>query len=216
VVPGPLRRRAARADVGYANAEPPYLAGLVALGAVELTGVDLANGEAPGIQGVVADVRELPFADGLFELAFCVSTLEHVGVDNSVYGIAAERDIDGQERALRELHRVLGRNGRLLVTVPAGANEDLGCQVQRSPTEWVGMFERAGFLVYENEVYESGEDGWHSTEALPAVSYGERGPAASGVLCAELRPCALGESLRLAVRDVFLRDEPRRSTLAAK
>jgi SAM-dependent methyltransferase len=161
-------------------------------------------------------VRELPFADGAFELAFCVSTLEHVGVDNSVYGVAGEHDDGGQERALRELHRVLGRGGRLLLTVPAGAKEDLGWQVQRPPGEWVELFERAGFLVYEDEVYELRDDGWHSTDSLPAVRYGERGPAASGVLCAELRPRALGERLRLAVRDVRHRDEPRRSTLAAK
>ena len=45
-----------------------------------------------------------------------------------------------------------------------------------------------------------------------SARYGERGPAASAVLCAELRPKSLGETVRLAVRDFRHRDEPRRST----
>src|SRR6266704_853202 len=50
----------------HAPAEPAYLAGLTALGAAELTGVDLAEAEVPGLEHVVADVRELPFADSSF------------------------------------------------------------------------------------------------------------------------------------------------------
>src|SRR5689334_7081515 len=48
-------------DVGYAHAEPSYLVGLVALGATELVGVDLAEADLPGLRPVVADVRKLPF-----------------------------------------------------------------------------------------------------------------------------------------------------------
>src|SRR2546423_12186422 len=57
-------------DVGYAFPEPAYLARLIALGAAELTGVDLAEAEWPGLEAVVADVRELPFADSSFDLVF--------------------------------------------------------------------------------------------------------------------------------------------------
>src|SRR5207244_11351814 len=99
-------------DVGYAFAEPAYLAGLTALGAAELTGVDLAEAEVPGLEAVVADVRELPFADSSFDLVFCISTLEHVGRDNEVYEVEAAREEQGDEAALRELRRVLGEDGR--------------------------------------------------------------------------------------------------------
>jgi SAM-dependent methyltransferase len=202
-------------DVGYAHAEPAYLAGLVALEATELVGVDLAEAEVPGLRGVVADVRKLPFADGMFELALCISTLEHIGLDNTLYGIEQTRSHadDAQERALRELHRVLRSDGRLLLTVPAGDEQDLGWQVQRAPAAWVDLFERCGFVVFEDELYELSNDGWRSTTSLSATKYGERGPGASGVLCAELRPRRLRERLRLAVRDRRHRDEPRRSTL---
>ena len=64
-------------DIGYAFAEPAYLAGLVRLGALDLVGIDLATADVPGLRSVVADVRALPFTDGSFDLAFCISTLEH-------------------------------------------------------------------------------------------------------------------------------------------
>ncbi|MFN2627738.1 MAG: methyltransferase domain-containing protein [Gaiellaceae bacterium] len=201
-------------DVGYAFAEPSYLAGLTALGAAELVGADLAGAQVPGLRSVVADARSLPFDDNSFELEFCISTLEHVGRDNEVYGGGAEQDEQGAGRALRELHRALVARGRLLVSVPCGEEQDLGWQVQRPPADWLAVFEAAGFLVFEDELYELGREGWRATSRFEAagVRYGERGPGASAVLCAELRPSGLAERVRLAVRDLRHRDEPRRST----
>jgi SAM-dependent methyltransferase len=200
-------------DAGYAFAEPAYLAGLTALGAPEVVGVDLAHAEVPGIRPVVGDLRELPFPKRSFDLAICISTLEHVGRDNAVYGLAGERDDEGLDRALAELRRVLTRNGRLLVTVPCGAEQDLGWQVQLEPSDWIRRFQRAGFLVYEDELYELRPDGWRAERLLtPGLRYGDRGPGASAVLCAELRRRRLATRVRLAVRDRRHGDVERRST----
>jgi SAM-dependent methyltransferase len=199
-------------DVGYAFAEAAYLAGLAALGAAELVGVDLAEAVVPGLRPVVADVRQLPFDDGSFDLVYCISTLEHVGRDNSVYEIDAERDEHGDEAALRELRRVLAGDGRLLVSVPTGEHDDQGWQVQRPPQAWIELFERCGFLVYEDELYARFPDGWRTAtlEEARSARYGENG--AGAVLLAELRPGSVGARLRLAVRDVRHRDTARRST----
>src|SRR5712691_3609550 len=201
-------------DVGYAFAEPAYLAGLAALGAAELVGADLAQAEVPGLRSVVADVRELPFPDASFELAFCISTLEHVGRDNEVYDVDAARDDSGDEAALRELHRVLAKDGRLLVSVPTGEPEDQGWQIVRAPDDWVALFERSGFLVYEDELYVRAAEGWRTATLAEAraARYGAGGPGAGAVLLAELHPVSVGGRLRLAVRDVRHRDEVRRST----
>ena len=203
-------------DVGYANAEPAYAAGLAALGVPELTGVDLAEASVPGLRAVVADVRDLPFPDGAFDLALCLSTLEHVGRDTAVYAVDAPREDAGDEAALRELRRVLEPEGRLLLSVPTGVADDQGWQVQRPPAEWVERFERAGFLVFEDELYLRGPDGWRAANAVEASAarYGDGGPGAGAVLLAELRPRSVGGRLRLALRDARHRDEPRRSTLA--
>jgi len=196
-------------DVGYAYAEPAYLAGLVGLGARELTGVDLAVAEVPGLRSVQADLRDLPFEDAAFDVAIAISTLEHVGRDNSQYGLGAEEG-DSLDAALRELRRVAER---LLVTVPTGDGELLAEQAVFTPAEWVERFERAGFLVWEDELYELGVDGWRSvTELSPGLMYGDRGPGASAVLCAELRPSRISAKLRLAVRDRRYPDDPRRAT----
>ena len=198
-------------DVGHAFAEPPYLAGLVGLGAPELVGVDLATAEVPGLE---ADIRELPFDGGSLDLAICISTLEQIGRENAVCGLETQRDGDGMHQALRSLHRVLTRGGRLLLTVPCGEQQALGWQVRLPPQEWIALFERAGFIVFEDEVYELGADGWRSCSSSdPAgARYRERGPGASAVLCAELRPRRLSELVRLGVRERRHRGEPRRSS----
>jgi SAM-dependent methyltransferase len=195
-------------DVGSANAIPAYLEGLRDLAAPGLVTVDLAE---PA--DVIADVRDLPFEDGTFDLVFLVSTLEHIGLDNTVYGVEAERDEGGQEAALRELHRVLARDGRLLLSVPTGVRDNQGWQVQRAPLEWIRLFEDAGFVVFEDELYLHADDGWRTATPAEAdaARYGSSGPGAGAVLLAELRPSRLSEKIRLAVRDVRRHDEPRRS-----
>ena len=203
-------------DIGYAFAEPAYLAGLVALGAIDLVGVDLATADVPGLRSVVADVRALPFSDSSYDLAFCISTLEHIGRDNKVYDVDAEREDAGDEAALRELHRVLTKDGRLLVSVPTGEHDDQGWQIQRTPEEWIAVFERAGFIVYEDELYLRAANGWRRASLAEArtARYGSGGPGAGAVLLAELHPDTFGGKMRLAVRDVRHRDEVRRSTVA--
>jgi O-antigen chain-terminating methyltransferase len=199
-------------DVGYAFAEPAYLARLAALGVPELVGADLATTEVPGLRPVVADVRELPFDDGELDLVLCISTLEHVGRDNAVYDVEAQHDDQGDEAALRELHRVLARDGRLLVSVPTGRPEDQGWQVQRPPEEWVARFERTGFLVFEDELYVWSEEGWRSGTPDEARAARYRESSAGAVLLAELRPGTVAGKLRLALRDARHGEVPRRST----
>jgi len=66
---------------------------------------------------VNADLRNLRlFASRAFDRTVCVSTLEHVGFDNTTYGGAVENDPDSMFVALHELCRVTKR--RLLITVP--------------------------------------------------------------------------------------------------
>jgi len=102
----------------------------------------------------------------------------------------------------------------LLVSVPTGEHDDQGWQVVRPPEDWVALFERAGFLVYEDELYVRGADGWRTASLAEArgARYNAGGPGAGAVLLAELHPGTVGEKVRLAVRDVRHRDVVRRST----
>jgi SAM-dependent methyltransferase len=176
-------------EVGYAFAETPYLVGLLRSG-IELVGVDLATREVEGMETVEADVRALPFDDRSFDQVLLVSTLEHIGADNEVYGLDTQTDEAARLDALRELRRVLRRNGSILVTVPLGEPADYGWFRQEDERGWARLYAHGGFFVEEQEAYELMSDGWRANRAFRAdgVLYGTRGPAASAVLCAELRP----------------------------
>jgi SAM-dependent methyltransferase len=176
-------------EVGYAFAEPAYVAGLLRAD-VEVVGVDLAARDVGAMQSVRADVRALPFPDRSFDQALLVSTLEHIGADNTVYGLEAESDDGARLAALRELARVLERDGSLLVTVPLGEPTDHGWFRQEDERGWTSLFARAGLFVEELEAYELGADGWRAAPSFApeGVRYGERGPAASAVLCGDLSP----------------------------
>jgi SAM-dependent methyltransferase len=177
-------------EVGYAHAEPAYLAALCRLVPSGLVGVDLAEAPVPGMETVAADVRALPFEDSSFDQVLLVSTLEHVGADNALYGLAPESDGTARAAALRELRRVLKPRGSLLVTVPLGEPEDYGWFRQEDVAGWDRLFTRAGLFIEEQEAYELGAEGWRAAPALDCrgLRYGERGPAASAVLCADLSP----------------------------
>jgi SAM-dependent methyltransferase len=193
-----LRRTGRVLEVGYAFAEPAYLGALLRSG-VELVGVDLASLDVDGMEKVEADVRALPFGDGSFDQVLLVSTLEHVGADNSVYGLETEPADAGDARlsALRSVRRILRGSGSLLCTVPLGEPDDYGWFRQEDERGWTGLFTRAGFFVEEQETYELTPEGWRAAPDFDphGVRYGARGPAASAVLCVDLRP---GRFRRLA------------------
>ncbi|MGH3131656.1 MAG: class I SAM-dependent methyltransferase [Gaiellaceae bacterium] len=164
-------------DLGYAHAEPAYLAALTAAVPDEVTGVDLVEADVPGIRPVVADLRSLPFDEESFDVAFCISTLEHVGYDNTRYGVKGGRVEGGMEAALAELLRVLGDSGRLLLTVPCGPEQDFGWYVRLPAERWRRLFEGCGFAIIEDEVYGRTDEGW---QTMREAEVGE------GCFCVEL------------------------------
>ena len=196
-------------EVGYAYAEPVYLAGLLRAG-VELVGVDLAERDVEGMECLTADVRSLPLPDDSVDQALLVSTLEHVGADNSGYGLAAEDDPGSRVDALKELGRVVRPGGRLLVTVPLGEPGDHGWFRLDDVAGWTSLFTGAGLFVEEQEAYALSDEGWRVAPAFDprGVGYGDRGPAASAVLCTELSP---GRLRRLATPDGLARTIRRRT-----
>jgi SAM-dependent methyltransferase len=174
-------------EVGYAYAEAPYLVALLRSG-VEVVGVDLAKRDVEGMERIVADVRALPLPDASVDQVLLVSTLEHVGADNTGYGLAAEDAPSSRVEALRELGRVLRPGGRILVTVPLGEPGDHGWYRLDDAVGWTALFSSAGLFVEEQEAYELTDEGWRASPGFQAagVGYRHRGPAASAVLCTEL------------------------------
>jgi SAM-dependent methyltransferase len=169
-------------DVGYALAPAVWHAALAAAAPEEIVGVDLLTTDVPSFRSVVADVRNLPFESESFDVAFCISTLEHIGGDGP------RGDRPGALEALLELRRVLRPTGRLLLTVPCGVPESHDGFVQREPAWWLELFDNAAFSAIETEVYVWGADGWHGAEHARGARYAVELGRAGAVLCVELRP----------------------------
>jgi glycosyltransferase involved in cell wall biosynthesis/SAM-dependent methyltransferase len=176
-------------DIGYANASGVYLAAMLSLGIPDLHGLDLASSPFTALKGVRADIRRMPYRDGVFDLVLCISTIEHIGLDNTRYGVRGKRREGGDVAALAELARVLAPEGRLLVTVPFGRYEEQDWFVQYDLTAWRALVSTAPLRPVEQEVFRLTEQGWvraldpRSTEQL---AYGDEAPAARAVLCATL------------------------------
>jgi SAM-dependent methyltransferase len=82
-----------------------------------------------GISYIYEDLRRLPFRDDCYDAIVCLSTLEHVGCDNtaytaeSAYSASHPNDI---ELVMRELKRVLKPGGTLFLSVPFGSYRNFG------------------------------------------------------------------------------------------
>ncbi len=61
---------------------------------------------------------------GSFDLIWCISALEHFGMDNSTYTDQFILSENMDVQAVKEMVRILARGGRLLVTIPYGKYEN--------------------------------------------------------------------------------------------
>jgi SAM-dependent methyltransferase len=128
-----------------------------------------------GVSYVYCDLRELPFRDGWFDTVVCASTIEHVGMDGSLYGNEAPRAADHERErrlALGELRRVLAPGGTLLLTAPFGRFEDHGWLVQFDEGRLDDLIAGVGPAWRETTVYAYGESGWQLSS--PAAAAGAR------------------------------------------
>jgi hypothetical protein len=117
-----------------------------------------------GVSYVFDDLRKLCFRDEYFDNVACISTIEHVGMDNSMYAGTSKVAQRGQSNefilAVKELGRVIKSGGALYCTFPFGEYEDRG---------WFQQFDSqlADILIaefnptrYNETVFRYDPDGW--------------------------------------------------------
>ena len=81
------------------------------------------------ISYVFGDLRDLPFKDNLFDEVVSISTIEHLGMDNSIYSsnlAFTEKNKFDFLKAVAELKRVTKLGGKVYITVPYGKYTDFG------------------------------------------------------------------------------------------
>lgn len=142
---------------------------------------------------LVADARNIPLPDGWFDAVTCLSSLEHVGMDNSLYTRdeayrAADECSDlwaRAEPAARELRRLARPGGQVLITVPFGRSENRG---------WFQVFdaERVDLLCtalgqgcHVDLFMIEADRGWRraTVEEASRTIYGDGAVAAGAVAC---------------------------------
>jgi hypothetical protein len=119
------------------------------------------------ISYIYGDLRSLPFKDNFFEEVVCQSTIEHVDMDNSIYGYDLPAQHKPQEKSydylkvIAEIVRVTQASGQLLLTFPYGKFENHGF-FQQFDAEMVSkittLFEQAG--SYKTTFFQYKPQGW--------------------------------------------------------
>lgn len=115
-----------------------------------------------GISYIYDDLRTMPFKEACFDAVFCISVIEHIGMDNSQYANGAYREDKREDYicAINEMKRVLKGDGWLFLTVPFGRYENHG---------WLQQFDSAMLLCLvshfqpkrcETTFYRSTPQGW--------------------------------------------------------
>jgi SAM-dependent methyltransferase len=117
-----------------------------------------------GISYVFSDLRHLDFRDDWFDAVVCISTIEHVGMDNSLYAGSAEVAKRATSSdfllAVRELKRIIKPHGVLYITFPFGRYEDHGWFQQFDSSLTDTLINEFNPRRYEETVFKYDPDGW--------------------------------------------------------
>jgi hypothetical protein len=154
-----------------------------------------------GISYSYGDLRDCCYRDDYFDYIVCISTLEHVGMNNAIFcnNDASKNEYNPQShlQALRELRRILKCKGVLFLTLPFGRAQMLG---------WlqifdIGMVRRLldvfGATAARETYFRYTDRGWQGSSAEDCADAGyfdpsQRGTvktkiaAAEAVVCLEL------------------------------
>ncbi|HMO03511.1 MAG TPA: class I SAM-dependent methyltransferase [Kiritimatiellia bacterium] len=190
------RKDAEVLDIGHANAKQSHLDFLARFTTRDnLTGIDLGEpiyDTTPYYkQSIRADITRHPFADNTFDTIWCISTLEHFGMDIAMYNDQYTRDAGLAGHALQAIIPALKPRGKLLLTVPFGRYENHEWFINYDAAHWSALLDVVRDRVRITEWYfkHTEKRGWHQVPSgeLAYTSYhDQRNFGAAGVVVATL------------------------------
>lgn len=129
-----------------------------------------------GISYIYGDLRHAPLRNDYYDSIACISTLEHVGCDNSIYTGKADKSVYSEAdmtAAVCDMWRMVKPGGTLFITVPFGVRRNYGSFQQFDS----GLLDKAvaqcvGASAVERSFFRYGASGWQwagEAEASDAV-----------------------------------------------
>ena len=167
-------------DIGHSNSTNAHLRMLKSLpGPIDITGIDIvpANNTVRSIYAhtVVGSIMKTDFHEGAFDLIWCISALEHFGMDNSIYTDEFTLDKEMDMKALEEMMRILQIGGTIYISVPFGKFEDHGWHRNYDKTRWEKLLAVVRSVAHIDELFfkYSDERGWGvaSSDELSNTGY---------------------------------------------
>lgn len=135
------------------------------------------------ISYVFGDLRDIPYKNDLFDTVVSQSTIEHIDMDNSIYGYDIENKGNQEVKsydyllATSEMLRILKPGGRLLLTFPFGKFENHGF-FQQFDTEMLNrilaQFEGRG--SYDLDFFKYEKIGWRFANQEELATVGSFNP----------------------------------------
>jgi SAM-dependent methyltransferase len=182
-------------DVGNANAMKCHLQMIVSLpGPRYFTGIDIAS-PAYDVQkyynkSIRSNIANTDFKSQTFDIIWCISALEHFGMDNSGYTSEFTMDSGLASRALQEMLRILKPGGRILITVPFGKYEDHGWLINYDTGHFHHLLQivRPYGTIYELYFRHTFGSGWTNAnpDELRYVGYFDQANSGAGALAAAI------------------------------
>lgn len=189
-------QRVLEVGCSFATENPQYIEGLRNLAIPELHGIDISSVEASDFIKRTADIRESGYETEFFDMVLCISTIEHVGRDNSKhYKPIAELPLREHDetapdvRAMTEMLRILKRGGKLILTVPFGRFVDYGWFINYDSAAVARLLSSFRLGAIQADYFQYTSAGWMpcAPDDLADTAYGDNGaPAAAGVACFEI------------------------------
>lgn len=191
-------------DIGHANIMECHRKLLLSLPPPRhLTGIDIAEpvyDTTPYYErSLRGDMASSGLPNASYDLIWCISTLEHIGMDNSGYTPAFTRGEHLATQAVREMIRLLTPGGSLLITVPYGRYEDHGWHITYDAIRWKAVLDTARSYAGVREWYfHHTPAGWTRVqpEALAFVGYHDQRNAGAAGLAAALITRMVGSTER--------------------
>ena len=130
--------------------------------------------DRPNLSYHFDDLRSTSLPEQSFDEIVCISTIEHIGMDNTLLYTREEtyrqQELHDYEKTMREFHRLLKPGGQLLMTVPYGCYQNLGWQQQFDRTMLMNAVTAFDGKLIEEIYFRYTESGWDFSDADASAS----------------------------------------------